>query len=120
MNAEAQFGDGVAFYKSSGRSDKFVPPLGENLREWVHGYAAALADYDPMGDCSSIKAALRNDGIEGETLESLLQVAEAIERGNDCTSEFLPVTWRSGPARHSVEVMYKQDERLASFKGLID
>jgi hypothetical protein len=119
MNDEiGDYGRGWAFCKGGGvRNGGSLPALGGDLREWVYGYAAALADVDPMGDeHASIESALRADGIEGDLLERVLQEAEAIEQKEG--EEWF--RWPGVPVRHSAQALADRDKRLASFAGLLD
>lgn len=68
---------GWAFYKSEGKG--FVPDEDDpELIEWVKGFGAAMADYDLDGRHPSIQAALLHYGVDGDQLETCLQVAETI------------------------------------------
>lgn len=112
------YGFGWAFYKSGGiQGGGKLPEAGVNLREWIGGYAAALADYDPTGDAPSIEAALRTDGVTGELLERLLQAAESIEQGGEDGGEF--VRWPGIPVRHSITAEHERDYRIARNSGLL-
>lgn len=111
------YGLGWAFLKGGGMPGGcLLPDAGGDLREWIKGYAAALADYDPTGDAASIEAALRNDGVEGDLLEKLLLAAEA--ELADESGEW--IRWPSVPVRHSVDAVHARDERIAEFSGLLD
>ncbi len=118
------YGWGWAFLKGGGvPGGAKLPDAGANLREWIKGYAAALAEDDPIGDAAaSIEAALRNDGVEGDLLERLLLTAEGIERrgedGGGSGEGFC--RWPVVPVRHSVQALHGRDARAASFAGLLD
>lgn len=109
------YGRGFAFMRLGGGS---LPDPGADLREWMKGYVAALADEDPEGSCPSIEAALRGDGVAGDILEKLLNAGEAIERGDDDDGGF--IRWPACPVRHSVQALADRDERLARNAGLLD
>jgi hypothetical protein len=69
---------GWTFYKT-GRTGK--PPADidpSELRDWLKGFCAAMADYDLDGKHPSIQAALLHGGIDGDLLEECLQAAEMI------------------------------------------
>ena len=115
MCEDNRWAEGWAFYKGSGKPDKYLPPT-DDCGEWIKGYAAAMADYDPIGDCQSIEASLRTDGIDGERLESLLAAAEALESSD--SGEWM--RWPSIPARQSAEALDERDKRILNYKGLFD
>ena len=106
------YGRGWAFLVGGGVFEGPPPPgPGEDLREWMHGYCAALADDDPEGAAVSIEAALRADGIEaGALLEQLLQAAEAIEQGDGCGDEFC--RWPACPVRTTPDAVALRDARI--------
>jgi hypothetical protein len=52
------------------------PPA--ELRDWLKGFCAAMADYDLECWHPSIQAALLHYGIDADQLEDCLQTAEAI------------------------------------------
>jgi len=69
---------GWTFFKT-GRTGK--PPAGiepAELRDWLKGFCAAMADYDLDCRHPSIQAALLHYGIDGDLLEECLQAAETI------------------------------------------
>jgi hypothetical protein len=69
---------GWTFYKT-GRTGK--PPADidpAELRDWLKGFCAAMADYGLDGGHPSIQAALLHSGIDGDLLEDCLQAAETI------------------------------------------
>jgi hypothetical protein len=69
---------GWTFYKT-GRTGK--PPAdidSAELRDWLKGFCAAMADDDLDGRHPSIQAALLHCGIDGDLLEECLQTADAI------------------------------------------
>jgi hypothetical protein len=112
MNDEiCAYGRGWAFLVGGGIECGLpVPTTSADLREWIKGYAAALADDDPAGYCPSIEAALRADGIEGDTLEKLLLAAESIEQGDDCRREFC--RWPACPVRTTPDAWRGRNERM--------
>ncbi|MGR8951132.1 MAG: hypothetical protein ACU83V_01760 [Gammaproteobacteria bacterium] len=67
-----------AFYKT-GRTGK--PPADvdpDELKDWMKGFGAAMADDDLSGRHPSVQAALLHYGIDGDLLETCLQTAEII------------------------------------------
>jgi hypothetical protein len=69
---------GWTFYKT-GRTGK--PPAGidpADLRDWIKGFGAAMADNDLECRHPSIQAALLHCGIDGDLLEECLRTAETI------------------------------------------
>jgi hypothetical protein len=83
---DENFGDGWCFFKRGGvRGGAPVPALGDplDLVEWMKGFGAAMADYDPDGRYPSIRAALLDCGIDGDLLEELLEAAEVIRDGEE-------------------------------------
>jgi hypothetical protein len=69
---------GWTFYKT-GRSGKPPADIDQaELRDWVKGFCAAMADYGLDGGHPSIQAALLDYGIDGDLLDECLQAAEAI------------------------------------------
>jgi hypothetical protein len=84
---------GWAFYKT-GRTGK--PPADidtAELRDWVKGFCASMADYDLDTPHPSIQAALLHYGIDDDLLETCLQTAEAILEENSFNR------WPSVPVR---------------------
>jgi hypothetical protein len=69
---------GWTFYKTGriGKPPADIDPT--ELRDWVKGFCAAMADYGLDGGHPSIQAALLHCGIDGDLLEECLQTAEAI------------------------------------------
>jgi hypothetical protein len=78
MDAETWFGDGFAFYRGDGKSDRLLPAPGEDYREWIKGFCCAMADEDLDHEDPTIQTALLHMGIDGDLLEELLQAAEAV------------------------------------------
>jgi hypothetical protein len=69
---------GWTFFKT-GRTSK--PPADidpSELRDWLKGFCAAMADYDLDNPHPSIQAALLHYGIDDDLLEECLQIAETI------------------------------------------
>jgi hypothetical protein len=92
MDPETQFGNGFAFYKGAGKSDRLLPFHGEDHREWIKGFCMAMADYDLEQEDPTIQAALLNLGIDGDLLEDLLQAAESIADSDEwCRWPSVPV-----------------------------
>jgi hypothetical protein len=84
---------GWAFYKT-GRIGKPPADIGlAELRDWLKGFCAAMADYDLDGGHPSIQTALLHCRIDGDLLEECLQTAEAI------LSEAAFNRWPSVPVR---------------------
>jgi hypothetical protein len=84
---------GWTFYKT-GRTGK--PPADidpAELRDWLKGFCAAMADYDLDDRHPSIQAALLHCGIDGDLLEACLQAADAILEENSFNR------WPSVPVR---------------------
>jgi hypothetical protein len=90
----------------------------ETRREWVKGYAAALADIDPWGEQVSIEAALKSDGLSGAALEALLIAGETLERGEGWGDNF--TRWPAAAVRHSAAALDERDRRILKNKGLWD
>lgn len=106
---------GWAFAKSAGRA--LLPESGADICEWIMGYGAALADMDPQGECPSIEASLKLDGVAGEPLELLLVAAEKVERG-EVGEGF--IRWPGIPVRQTSEALAERDYRLARNASLLD
>jgi hypothetical protein len=69
---------GWTFFKT-GRTGKPPADIGTaELRDWLKGFCAAMADYDLECRHPSIQAALLHYGIDGDLLETCLQTAESI------------------------------------------
>lgn len=116
MDEITDYGLGWAFAKSAGRSE--LPGAGVDLVEWIKGYAGALADMDPQGECPSVETSLKLDGVAGEILAKLLDAGEAVERGEGCKGGKFE-RWPGIPVRHSVEAEHERDYRLARNAGLL-
>lgn len=106
MDEITDYGLGWAFVKSAGRSQ--LPGAGVDLADWIKGYAGALADMDPQGECPSVEASLKLDGVAGE----------AVERGEGCEDGRFE-RWPGIPVRHSVAAEHEHDLRLARNAGLL-
>jgi hypothetical protein len=81
------YGHGWAYYLGDKRPAEFAPGLHQEpeLVEWMKGFAAAMADYDPGPTRThpSIQAALVDLGIDGDLLEDCLKAAEQAVAGGE-------------------------------------
>lgn len=69
--------NGWAFFKSGGQAP-FPDEHNPELIEWVKGFCAAMADYDPEGEYPTIEVALLAHDIDNTLLAACLDAAERV------------------------------------------
>lgn len=110
------YGHGWAYYLSGNRPQEYAPWLhqGEELAEWMKGFAAAMADNDlePWRLHPTIQCALLDCGIDGDELEDCLKATEAALAGNEwCRWPSVPVRgYGPGVATHGGRIFYALPE----------
>jgi hypothetical protein len=81
MGVDKHYGDGWTFFISGGDAGFRSDPAwtDEALRQWLAGFAAALADYGFGGKGhASIEESLTAHGVTGTLLARLLVAAESV------------------------------------------